>query len=731
MITPTQEQQLIIDKALEGKDLIIQAYAGASKSQPIWCKVQTPKGEICIGDIQIGDDIFSSDSTITKVIGKYPQGIKSYLKVTFDDGSYTYCNDEHLWAVYNDKGVYEIIELKDLYFVDDLNSYKIPCINKPLGYKESYHEIDSYDLGNMLANKSVYRIEDSYKYDSIHNRIMLMKGLIDIKGYVDEYDMLTLDLDDALLINDVKFICYQLGWVAYGKDSLKIIPNIKLYTEGKFKDIRTRYWNLRKFSAIEYVGECEQVCIKVNAPDSLYLTDNCIVTHNTTTLYLIANQMPNKRILYMAFNKSIATEASTKMPSNVTCKTVHSVAYSYSDKGILSKLKGKKLETKDFVQKYNVKSFDAFDEELNKVVKLSSFRLVGWVNKTVLNYMQSSDEHIGIHHVYIDYNYKHLKMKGLHKKLLESAIKVWDDMIDENGKYAISHDVYLKLFGLSGIDMKYDVILVDECQDVSGVMVSILQSQKNSQMIYVGDKFQKIYSFTGTIDITNRVNAEQLYLTKSFRFGDGIADIANTWLKKIDSNCKALKGNDTVTLMESNAIPDCIICRTNITVIMNYIQYKYKFPSLKINISCDTSDILYFAKSLIELDTKGSTEHKVLRFFTSSQSYYDYFQNTDEPIEYEVKKISKICLVLSAKKIIELLEDYKDYANPNLTITTAHKAKGLEWDTVLLGNDFNVDKTKSKEDLRLFYVAFTRAKKCLIGYNQYKPEDIELTKCDV
>lgn len=51
-------------------------------------------------------------------------------------------------------------------------------------------------------------------------------------------------------------------------------------------------------------------------------------TGKTTTLVKFAEQRPHLRFLYVAFNKSVAREAQRRFPSNVDCKTVHSLAYS-------------------------------------------------------------------------------------------------------------------------------------------------------------------------------------------------------------------------------------------------------------------------------------------------------------------------------------------------------------------------------------------------------------------
>ena len=47
----------------------------------------------------------------------------------------------------------------------------------------------------------------------------------------------------------------------------------------------------------------------------------------TSSLKLLAESAPNKKFLYVAFNKAIATEAQQKFPSNVSASTAHSLAY--------------------------------------------------------------------------------------------------------------------------------------------------------------------------------------------------------------------------------------------------------------------------------------------------------------------------------------------------------------------------------------------------------------------
>lgn len=52
-------------------------------------------------------------------------------------------------------------------------------------------------------------------------------------------------------------------------------------------------------------------------------------TGKTSTLVKYAEKWSESRFLYVTFNKSIAKQAELVFPSNVTCKTFHSMAYGH------------------------------------------------------------------------------------------------------------------------------------------------------------------------------------------------------------------------------------------------------------------------------------------------------------------------------------------------------------------------------------------------------------------
>lgn len=116
-----------IDKCLYGglstveELLLIIARTNSGKAQPLWSKVLTPHGWKTMGEVQIGDTLIGKNNDNGKVIQIFPQGVKDYYRVHFDDGTYAECCDDHLWEVVDiDKRInrisdeYEVLKLSDI-----------------------------------------------------------------------------------------------------------------------------------------------------------------------------------------------------------------------------------------------------------------------------------------------------------------------------------------------------------------------------------------------------------------------------------------------------------------------------------------------------------------------------------------------------------------------------------------------------------------------------------------
>ena len=151
-----------------------------------------------------------------------------------------------------------------------------------------------------------------YKFSSIPNRIAILQGLLDTDGSVGkkggaiEYSSTSLRL-----AMDVQFIVQSLGGVAKITEKptrcqlayrVRIsLPNniepFRLSRKAERVVKRKKYFPTRAIVSIEPFGRKPTQCIRVEAADGLYLTDNCIVTHNTPQAIGIVSKLQARSLV--------------------------------------------------------------------------------------------------------------------------------------------------------------------------------------------------------------------------------------------------------------------------------------------------------------------------------------------------------------------------------------------------------------------------------------------------
>lgn len=78
----------------------LRATTKFGKEQPVSEPVLTEDGWKPMGDIEVGDMVYSVDGKAYPVEGVFPQGVKDIYEVAFSDGTSTRCGLEHLWTYY-------------------------------------------------------------------------------------------------------------------------------------------------------------------------------------------------------------------------------------------------------------------------------------------------------------------------------------------------------------------------------------------------------------------------------------------------------------------------------------------------------------------------------------------------------------------------------------------------------------------------------------------------------
>lgn len=320
--------------------------------------------------------------------------------------------------------------------------------------------------------------------------------------------------------------------------------------------------------------------------------------------------------------------------------------------------------------------------------------------------------------------------------LVDDAKSLWAKMIDENNwSVKITHDTYLKLYQLSKpVIADFDCMIIDEAQDCNFAMLDIIMAQ-NCPKILVGDPHQQIYAFRGARNSLNSVQATHVYyLTQSFRFGPQIAYVASCILETLKNQfAKTLVGGTQKDFIDGTKVGQvAVIARTNAMLFNEAIRLlcdrnEYRRASFVGGLSSygldQLLDILYLKLADDGLpDQRSKIKDKFILKFESFKKMKSYAEHSeDEDLHGRIKQV--LLHQLHLKRYIEKIKDIASgpMETAEIIFTTAHKAKGLEFDTVCLTADFSVgmapyrnDYMKSSVDeFNILYVAATRAKKSL------------------
>lgn len=436
-------------------------------------------------------------------------------------------------------------------------------------------------------------------------------------------------------------------------------------------------------------------------------------TGKTTTLKAISGIQPTRPGTYLAFNKSIVRGAEGSFPGRVNVTTAHALAYKAVGHQYGHRLPGNpgatRMSAKRMASYLKVKPAELGTGTLNPVI------VTRMAQATVANYIKSADRHLTPQHIPARV-LQHHELSAVAACVMPIADRIWQDLSRTDGKFFFTHDVYLKLWALSNPVIASDYIMFDEAQDSDPVIASIVARQA-AQLVYVGDQNQAIYGWRGAIDAMGKIQgATRLPLTKSFRFGPAIAAAANEWLELLGSKLKVV-GHDPIksTVGELTDFPRAILCRTNGTALGWVLAFHERGVKVALAPGDRSAgkDIERFAWAARDLMNGEGTDHPDLVGFTTWQEVVTYAEEEEDGAD--LKRLVGIINRIGYPAVIDAIRGLSLEADAQVTVSTAHKAKGLEWDSVKVADDFTPPAPDDEDgvdpaDLMLAYVTVTRAK---------------------
>lgn len=194
------------------------------------------------------------------------------------------------------------------------NSYGLtPVVNKPISYRITSGRRGRRNpllaqiraLGLTGCRSEVKFIPPAYRFAPVTDRIALLQGLLDTDGSVDRKGCIEFSTSSERLARDVRELVESLGGTARvrsriphfthngerraGRRNYRLqialpshIAPFRLMRKAARYTHRPKYPPSRAVVKVEYVGRAPAQCIRVDAPDQLYITDHYVVTHNSS-----------------------------------------------------------------------------------------------------------------------------------------------------------------------------------------------------------------------------------------------------------------------------------------------------------------------------------------------------------------------------------------------------------------------------------------------------------------
>ena len=465
-------------------------------------------------------------------------------------------------------------------------------------------------------------------------------------------------------------------------------------------------------------------------------------TGKTTTLTMLAKALPSEPALALAFNKKIKEELEKRFPKNFTVMTMNGLghrAWSFTINKKQMLLDANKLG------RLTTAALKPFPESRNEWGAIRTLVVMAMQRGLVPSQFQHAKSLLpDTPDTWETLDYElDLNLSPDERKL---ARKVLIESIEEGMKGCISYDdqIYLPVV-FSGAFPRFNVVLVDEAQDLSPLNHAMLRKVSAGKLIVVGDPRQAIYAFRGA-DHNSMTNLKslkadwiELPLNTTFRCPQRVVDrqhahapqyraaASNPQGEIIDLTLQAWTA-DTLKPYAHTSL--AILCRNNAPLL----SMAFKLLRQGIGVNMLGRDIgrglSTLCKKLAPDNTLTTDQFRVLLsgWFETERSKAEANEDASK-IDSVTDKYECVVAVIENRKprtVRELVSELDNlFAKDSglVTLATGHKAKGLEWDTVLHLDPWRIPSKWAKkpdeitQEHNLQYVLETRTKHTLILAN--------------
>lgn len=461
----------------------------------------------------------------------------------------------------------------------------------------------------------------------------------------------------------------------------------------------------------------------------------------STTIVNALRLIPSdKRVLFLAFNKSVVDELKLKInATNVDVQTLHSLGMQAI------------RNTQRFV---NVDS-SKYRSYINNSLKYNMIKPINQLEENELNeYCLNIHKLVELIRVYLvsDINLVYDIADKYLLNIIDNEIEAALDVVSW-GKNNTQNIDFTDMIFLPNVKQynvnKYDFVFIDECQDLNAAQRKLFLQclNDNGRFIAVGDPRQAIYGFAGA-DVesfnilANLPNTVNLPLSICYRCDSNIINLAQTIVPQIEARENAPAGIvDRQAQLIDIQDGDMVLCRNTAPLVdlcMKFIADNTKAYVKGKDIGANLINIIKrtnkkqmkdvferLNNELYKIGCKVCRKNKCDFSEAKSDNLYTSMQDKINAIQVLSNNLE------SANEVIERIElIFKDDERSGICLSTIHKAKGLESNNVyIICEELFYPKRamripwQAEQENNIVYVAYTRAKHKLgfiIDY-EYKP----------
>lgn len=456
---------------------------------------------------------------------------------------------------------------------------------------------------------------------------------------------------------------------------------------------------------------------------------------------------PKNKVMFLAFNKSIAEELSQKLKDypNVEVRTSHSLGFAIIRKNVEGEVELDEFKYRRYV-KSNITELTTIDVTLTKNQLYNYIESIcALVDFARFNLAQTAEE---VKSLAVKYDVP------IFFDECDVVIKVLEWGKTELNSIDYTDMVWLPVeLSMNARAFQKDFIFIDECQDQSLMSIELFLKcfKRGTRFIAVGDEKQCINTFCGSSEeafqyMKDYPKTIQFDLPICYRCPRTVVELAKTLVPDIKCREDAPKGDIIEKCWTSSLRSgDMVLCRSKAPLLKVYtkllrkgIQCHIKGQDIGINLKKLIDEV-----DIEELNTNLKSDGVFVRLYDNlfeirnklmESKGLDYQDATLTNYITNMYDMIKALTVLAENyttktELLSHIDEIFDETREGVILSTIHKAKGLEADNVYILCNSSMPSSLAKKDWEknaeqnLIYVAYTRAKNKLgfISEDEIKP----------